>query len=85
MCMYTCVYVCVCCYSTAELYITNSPPAMHHPPYNRVITTPNLVHVMGLLGAKFSKEDAAKLMKILDTDKNGEVDYDEFRSFFLNR
>ena len=40
---------------------------------------------MGLLGAKFSTEDAAKLMRILDTDKNGEVDYDEFRSFFLRR
>merc|ERR1712216_720270 len=49
-----------------------------------VITTPNLVHVLGLLGAKFSTEDAAKLIKVLDTDNNGVVDYDEFRSFFLH-
>eukprot|EP00299_Pterocystis_sp_00344_P016708 c8379_g1_i1.p1 GENE.c8379_g1_i1~~c8379_g1_i1.p1 ORF type:complete len:607 (+),score=189.99 c8379_g1_i1:48-1868(+) len=51
---------------------------------NGVITKEELREVMESLGEDLSKEDLDALMREADTDGNGQMDYQEFRSFILS-
>ena len=47
------------------------------------ITTNEFIKVLKNLGQKVSKEEAAKITEDLDSDKSGEVEFEEFVSYMI--